>query len=317
MGFHACARCAGTLTSSCAVTWRRTGRGRSRLAGRGVDPGARRRQRPVVTGGRPNPPGYDARLEVYGSKGSAAAGLDERTPAHPGGPEGPPPYGSFVGRFPEAYEAEIAGFVAATDGGENRCPWPDAYEALRLAVAAERHCSNAAASSWPTSANASGDHTRTLHGAPRPSVAWDALRQPRRDARGCTTPIGAMRAVAASIVRSQPSTPTSRARSRRPVRRHAQMRSRRAARVSAIRGRRRRTDVASSSSGTPPGASEAPGRTAPLERSADLKTRESLTLRRPPLAARYDTSRTREPAPARSDVRRAGQGGPRRDDAPG
>jgi hypothetical protein len=28
--------------------------------------------------------------------------------------------------------------VGATAGGENRCPWPEAYESLRLAVAAER-----------------------------------------------------------------------------------------------------------------------------------------------------------------------------------
>jgi len=92
----------------------------------------------VVTGGRPNPPGYDARLEVYGSHGSAAAGLDERTPAHSRRPSAPGPYAHFADRFPDAYEAEIAAFVAAVDGGENRCPWRDAYEALRLSVAAER-----------------------------------------------------------------------------------------------------------------------------------------------------------------------------------
>jgi myo-inositol 2-dehydrogenase / D-chiro-inositol 1-dehydrogenase len=92
----------------------------------------------VVTGGRPNPPGYDARIEVYGTAGSVAAGLDERTPAHPRGPGGPPPYAFFADRFPEAYEAEIAGFVAGAEGGENRCPWRDAHEALRLSVAAER-----------------------------------------------------------------------------------------------------------------------------------------------------------------------------------
>jgi predicted dehydrogenase len=44
----------------------------------------------------------------------------------------------LVDRCAEAYEAEIAGFVRATAGGENRCPWPEAYESLRLAVAAER-----------------------------------------------------------------------------------------------------------------------------------------------------------------------------------
>lgn len=93
----------------------------------------------VVTGGRPNPPGYDARIEVYGSEGSAAAGLDARTPAHARGPGSPSPYRSFADRFHEAYDAEIAGFVgAATGAAQNRCPWRDAYEALRLSVAAER-----------------------------------------------------------------------------------------------------------------------------------------------------------------------------------
>jgi myo-inositol 2-dehydrogenase/D-chiro-inositol 1-dehydrogenase len=93
----------------------------------------------VVTGGRPNPPGYDARLEVYGSEGSVAAGLDERTPAHPRGSGSPEPYRFFPDRFAEAYDAEIAAFVdAAVRGGENRCPWREALESLRLSVAAER-----------------------------------------------------------------------------------------------------------------------------------------------------------------------------------
>jgi myo-inositol 2-dehydrogenase / D-chiro-inositol 1-dehydrogenase len=92
----------------------------------------------VVTGGRPNPPGYDARIEIYGSAASAAAGLDDRTPAHPRGPQGRAAYRGFADRFAEAYGAEIAGFVGASAGGENRCPWPEAYESLRLAVAAER-----------------------------------------------------------------------------------------------------------------------------------------------------------------------------------
>jgi myo-inositol 2-dehydrogenase/D-chiro-inositol 1-dehydrogenase len=92
----------------------------------------------VVTGGRPNPPGYDARLEAVGSEGSLAAGLDARTPAHARGPGSPRPYAHFAERFSEAYAAEMAGFVAAIGGGENRCPWRDAYEALRLSVTAER-----------------------------------------------------------------------------------------------------------------------------------------------------------------------------------
>jgi myo-inositol 2-dehydrogenase / D-chiro-inositol 1-dehydrogenase len=93
----------------------------------------------VVTGGRPNPPGYDARVEVYGSEGRAAAGLDERTPAHARSDGAPAAYASFADRFRAAYEAEITGFLAAAAGdGDNRCPWRDAYEALRLSIAAER-----------------------------------------------------------------------------------------------------------------------------------------------------------------------------------
>lgn len=82
----------------------------------------------VVTGGRPNPPGYDARLEVFGSEGSVAAG-----------PGDPAAYASFRDRFPEAYADEIGGFLAAVAGrAENRCTWQDAYESARIAVAAER-----------------------------------------------------------------------------------------------------------------------------------------------------------------------------------
>ena len=93
----------------------------------------------VVTGGRPNPPGYDARLEAYGSGGSAAAGLDARTPTYPRTPGSPPPYESYADRFAEAYRDEIAGFLAAARGeGENRCPWAEAHAALRIAVAGER-----------------------------------------------------------------------------------------------------------------------------------------------------------------------------------
>jgi myo-inositol 2-dehydrogenase/D-chiro-inositol 1-dehydrogenase len=92
----------------------------------------------VVTGGRPHPPGYDARIEVYGSTGSIAAGVDERTPTWRRDGSAAPPYRDFADRFHEAYDAEIAGFLAALRGGQNRCPWPDAYAALRLSIAAER-----------------------------------------------------------------------------------------------------------------------------------------------------------------------------------
>jgi len=92
----------------------------------------------VVTGGRPSPPGYDARIEVYGSAGSVAAGLDERTPMH-AGDGGTPPYGVFRDRFADAYEQEMRTFAAlvAGDAG-NPCTWRDSYAAMQIAVAAER-----------------------------------------------------------------------------------------------------------------------------------------------------------------------------------
>jgi myo-inositol 2-dehydrogenase/D-chiro-inositol 1-dehydrogenase len=88
----------------------------------------------VVTGGRPSPPGYDARLEVYGSEGSVAAGLDARTPMTGAQPR----YERFTDRFAEAYTAEMDAFLALARGGENPCTWRDAYAAMQLAIAAER-----------------------------------------------------------------------------------------------------------------------------------------------------------------------------------
>jgi len=92
----------------------------------------------VVTGGRPNPPGYDARIEVCGARGAFAAGLDDRTPLHARGPGSPAPYRDFRDRFPDAYANEVTSFLAVIGGAENRCPWTEAYEALRISVAAER-----------------------------------------------------------------------------------------------------------------------------------------------------------------------------------
>ena len=92
----------------------------------------------VVTGGRPSPPGYDARLEVYGSAGSMAAGLDARTPMH-AGDRGEPSYQRFTDRFADAYEAEMHVFAGVAGGdGAVPCTWRDSYAALQVAIAAER-----------------------------------------------------------------------------------------------------------------------------------------------------------------------------------
>jgi myo-inositol 2-dehydrogenase/D-chiro-inositol 1-dehydrogenase len=93
----------------------------------------------VVTGGRPSPPGYDARVEVYGSAGSMAAGLDARTPMRSPGDGAAPAYQRFMDRFSDAYEEEMRAFAGVVaDGAQNPCTWRDSYAAMRVAIAAER-----------------------------------------------------------------------------------------------------------------------------------------------------------------------------------
>src|SRR6266498_3532474 len=69
----------------------------------------------VVSGGRYNGGGYDARLEVAGSEGTVVAGLDERAPLRSAeqGVSWPPgqPYASFYERFRRAYVAELGEFL--------------------------------------------------------------------------------------------------------------------------------------------------------------------------------------------------------------
>jgi myo-inositol 2-dehydrogenase/D-chiro-inositol 1-dehydrogenase len=92
---------------------------------------------------RYNGAGYDVRLEVFGSAGSLAAGLDERTPLasaepHPGLPAGGKPYANFLERFHDAYAAELRAFVEVAAGGaDNPCPPADALAAFRIAEACE------------------------------------------------------------------------------------------------------------------------------------------------------------------------------------
>ena len=86
--------------------------------------------------------GYDQRLEVLGSKGSAAA--ENQRPvsveiANGGGFTRPPLHDFFMTRYIDAYAAEIAAFIAAV--AENRTPSPDGRDgllALALAEAAAR-----------------------------------------------------------------------------------------------------------------------------------------------------------------------------------
>ncbi|SFN56386.1 MULTISPECIES: Gfo/Idh/MocA family protein [Actinomadura] len=94
-----------------------------------------------VSATRYNAAGYDARLELFGSKDSIVTGLDGRTPvtALPErGEEPEPAYSGFMDRFSDAYDAELRAFVDVVAGRRaNPCPPEDALEAFYLAEACE------------------------------------------------------------------------------------------------------------------------------------------------------------------------------------
>lgn len=89
---------------------------------------------------RYNTAGHDIRMEIHGSLGALAAGLDDRFPmtsAEPGArfPAGPP-HRSFLERFDAAYRAEMAEFVQVVAGAvPSRCTVADALAAFRVAEA--------------------------------------------------------------------------------------------------------------------------------------------------------------------------------------
>ena len=90
----------------------------------------------ILSGTRHDPLGYDVRLEVFGTKDSLVAGLDERTPlaGRPG-----PAYRDFWERFEPAYRAELEAFVTSVrTGGKSACSLEEARSALRVALAADR-----------------------------------------------------------------------------------------------------------------------------------------------------------------------------------
>ena len=93
-----------------------------------------------VSATRYNAAGYDARLELFGSKDSVIAGLDDRTPATalPDGDQPRAPYGGFMERFTDAYDAELRAFADVVAGRRaNPCPPEEALEAFYLAEACE------------------------------------------------------------------------------------------------------------------------------------------------------------------------------------
>ena len=97
----------------------------------------------ILSGTRHDPLGYDVRLELFGTSDSVAAGVDARSPlrsleagaAQPASPA----YGDFMQRFDQAYQDELAAFVATVlDGGPSACTLHEARAALLVALAADR-----------------------------------------------------------------------------------------------------------------------------------------------------------------------------------
>ena len=96
----------------------------------------------VVNCGRYNGAGHDVRLEVLGSTGGVCAGLDDRMAlrsAEPGHrfPAGPA-HRDFMGRFGDAYAAELAAFIGVAAGqAASPCTLEDALEACYVSEACE------------------------------------------------------------------------------------------------------------------------------------------------------------------------------------
>lgn len=95
----------------------------------------------TLQGSRYNGAGYDVRMEVAGTAGTWAVGMDPRVPLRTseGGLVGAPAsWPNFWERFAPAYAAELAAFLAAVrDGGPSPCPVADAVAALQIAEAAD------------------------------------------------------------------------------------------------------------------------------------------------------------------------------------
>ena len=97
----------------------------------------------LLAGTREDGRGEDVRIEVVGSKDSASAGLNARTPLRfldPIGVEADhPPFMSAFDRFAAGYVAEVEHFLAVAGGhGTSACTPRDALNTMLVAVAAER-----------------------------------------------------------------------------------------------------------------------------------------------------------------------------------
>jgi myo-inositol 2-dehydrogenase / D-chiro-inositol 1-dehydrogenase len=97
----------------------------------------------VVSNTRYNGEGYDARLELHGSKGSISAGLDDGLPLRSASPDVQFPAGPrhryFMDRFAEAFRQELATFLEVAAGNlPSPCTIADGLENSWLAAACTR-----------------------------------------------------------------------------------------------------------------------------------------------------------------------------------
>ena len=97
----------------------------------------------VVSNTRYNGPGYDVRLELHGSAGSVAAGLDEGLPMRSADPSVTFPSGTphsfFMDRLAVAFRAELAAFTEVVGGRRTSpCTIADGLEASWVAEACTR-----------------------------------------------------------------------------------------------------------------------------------------------------------------------------------
>jgi myo-inositol 2-dehydrogenase/D-chiro-inositol 1-dehydrogenase len=95
-----------------------------------------------LAGTRYNTPGYDVRLELLGSRGNVAVGLDDRTPLDCVASESTWPAGpaclTFLDRFRGAYRSELRGFIDLVAGRiPSPCTVRDGLEALLVAEACD------------------------------------------------------------------------------------------------------------------------------------------------------------------------------------
>lgn len=103
----------------------------------------------TVSAVRRNDAGQDVRLEVFGSAGTFATGVTERTPVtslETGGAAPAQPYQDFIDRFEPAFRSEAAAFLGMIRGEQtNESPPRAGVDALRVALAAARSAADSGA----------------------------------------------------------------------------------------------------------------------------------------------------------------------------